>query len=120
MGRIALDKTTVLNDIKRVMIRLNNDNPTQTQYLENNGAVSHVTIMRLFGSFKNAVKAVHADKTITGSAPEILIARDVRRVSRKLDGKTPTRDDYVKLGKFGKNTIAKTYGSWSEAVKTVM
>ena len=119
MGRIALDKQTVLNDIKRVMIRLNTEDINQTQYLENKGAVSHVTIMKLFGSFKDAVEIVKADDSITGTSASILMARDIRRVAREL-GKTPTRDDYSRMGKFGKNTIAKTYGSWSEAVNTVM
>lgn len=118
MGRIALDKTTILEDIKRVQKIVGSKNLTQREYLANSGAVSHVTIMNNFGSFKNALVEVEENKELQGRASEILVTRDIRRVARKI-GKTPNRAEYVLHGNFGKNTVAKIYGSWTNAVTEI-
>lgn len=118
MGRIALDKNTILEDIKRVQKIVGKKNLTQREYLANDGAVSHVTIMNNFGSFKNALVEVEENKDLQGRASEILVTRDIRRVARKI-GKTPNRAEYVAHGNFGKNTVAKIYGSWTNAVTEI-
>lgn len=118
-NRTVLDKTIILNDIKRVMIRMNDKTINQSQYIRNNGAVNEKSIMKFFGTFKNAVKIIENDDSITGAASPITIERDIKKVASIL-GKNPTRDEYLQYGKFGKNTIVKNYGSWTNAVKTIL
>lgn len=117
---IKFEKLTVLNDIRCIMVLINDDVYNYTQYKENSGIFPRSVILELFGTFKNAVNIIKNDDSITGVNTHILMARDIRRVARELGGRKPTRSEYIVDGKFTRHEIQKMYGSWSQATKIAL
>ena len=105
------DKNLILQDIIRVVKKLNRDNLSIKLYFEH-GHFSDGPLKRFFGSITNAFKEAGLKKY--RNIYEDRVIEDLKRCGKLLQKSYITKEDYSKIGHYSYSTVLKKLGGLSK------
>ena len=115
MSKRITDKC-LLRDLQRVAKQLGKNAVTRKEYNEH-GTFSSTTLMRHFDTWSIALDKAGLEQTLRQNIAAEEILKDAERVRKILNKANPTREEYLKHGKFSVKPIVRHFGTWSNFLR---
>ncbi len=117
-----IDTKYLIADLKRVAEKMNMDNLTIAEYMNNSGKYSYLTYIIRFGTWGKAVQAAgltYARKWRAKMTNEELIA-DLKRVAQIINKDSFSENDYkINGGKYNTCNLKVRFGGWSKSLAVI-